>query len=148
MLQVRAYGAVDEFSSILGVVMTTNIENEDKKLLTSIQYNLYQAMNALCGGNIDEKILLDHTQEIETYIDKIESDLEPLHRFILPQGTPESVWLHVARTTCRRAEREVVAWTLEHEETKYDVILSYLNRLSDLFFVLSRRYNKDAEIQT
>jgi len=138
--QVRAYGAVDEFSTTLGVVMTTNVSEGDKELLTKVQRNLYHAMNALCGGIMDESILTGHTKEIEAYIDEVENELPKLHRFILPQGTPESVWFHMARTVCRRAEREVIAWVTQ-QNTSFDVICMYLNRLSDLLFVLSRRYN-------
>lgn len=145
--QVRAYGAVDEFSSMLGVVMTTNLSVSDKELLTKVQQNLYHAMNALCGGSMDETILTSHTEKIEAYIDEIEARLPKLHRFILPQGTPESAWLHVARTVCRRAEREVVAW-VSHQETSFDAICMYLNRLSDLLFVLSRDYNRGTEVST
>ncbi len=146
--QVQAYGAVDEVSSILGVVMTTQINDIDKKFITAIQQNLYHVMVALSGGPIAIDILTSHIRELEERIDTLEEDLPPLHRFILPQGTQESVWFHMARTTCRRAERHVVAWTQEQKNTEFDVVVSYLNRLSDLFFVMSRSYNKGREVST
>lgn len=145
---VQAYGAVDELSCVLGVVMTTQISNDDKKLITTIQQNLYHVMVGLSGGSIASDILLKHTQELEQYIDILEESLTPLHRFILPQGTQESVWFHMARSTCRRAERQVVGWTQKQEIIEYDAIISYLNRLSDLFFVMSRGYNRGQEVST
>lgn len=147
-VQVQAYGAVDELSSVLGVVMTTQINSNDQKLITTIQQNLYHVMVGLSGGSLMEDVLKGHTREVEKYIDTLEKDLEPLHRFLLPQGTQESVWFHMARTICRRAERQVVAWTHEQKNMQHDALISYLNRLSDLFFVMSRSYNKGQEVST
>ena len=145
--QIHAYGAVDELSSILGVVHNTHIKREDKELTTDIQKNLYLLMSFLSGAPTDGVVLSEHIQSIEKYIDTVEENLPPIHRFILPQGTPEAVWLHVARSVCRRAEREVVAWVSDQTHVP-DSIVMYLNRLSDLLFVLSRKYNKNEEVST
>lgn len=137
--QIQSYGAIDELSSFIGVIIALDLEKRDIEFLTDTQRYLYEMMSVLCGATVDLKHATRHVLHMEEYIDEIEKELPPLNAFILPQGTEIGSWFHVLRTVCRRAERDVVSF--DHAE-----IMRYLNRLSDLFFVLARKYNKDNEV--
>ena len=92
-----------------------------------------------------EKLRLQPTQVqyLERQIDRINESLQPLKSFVLPSGTPQAAWLHLARTVCRRAERQV--WRLAESARVDQPVLQYLNRLSDLLFVMARAANKGGE---
>lgn len=141
-LRLEAYGTVDELSSFIGVLINRLVEQEDIDFLLSIQNDLFMLGAALATvGKTDCKV---SAEKIETEIDKIQSSLPELHCFILPRGCEGAVFSHVCRTVCRRAERRIV--TLSENFEINAEILQYFNRLSDYFFVLSRKCNKNAEI--
>ena len=101
-------------------------------------------MADLAGAPQDLAVLVKKTTLIENEIDRLEKQLPDLKRFILPRGTESSCFLHIVRTVCRRAERNVVRF-MDKKENKKPFLLQYLNRLSDLFFTLARYYNNQQE---
>jgi len=148
--QVKAYGVIDELSSFIGLVISTIKTETDREFLTEIQRDLHKIMAILSGSRIDLRNQQKRIIIIEKKIDAPEKKLLPLRRFILPQGGLESSWFHVLRTVCRRAERSAVGFVLNTKKPKkeYDIIIKYLNRLSDYFFVMARVYNRKKEIVT
>ena len=148
--RVAAYGDVDELNAVLGLVIATEPLPRIDDVLLPIQRDLF-AIGALLATPNQEKMRqhLEKAQignsrisELERAIDAGDDELEPLRSFILPGGTQKAASLHVARTVCRRAERSVVGLTAETEIPELVVI--YLNRLSDLLFTLARVANKRA----
>ena len=139
--RVAAMGDVDELNSLLGVILCEDLPGELRDLLIGVQHDLFDL-----GGemSIPGATLLKPTQpaRLEAAIDKYNADLGPLKEFILPGGTRSAALTHLARTVCRRAERMAVA--LAAEEAVSDAGRQYLNRLSDLLFVLGRWLNKAA----
>lgn len=147
-VRVAAYGDVDELNAILGVVRAADIEPSLDSLLQRVQNELFVLGTDLATPGELSRIdrLSDNTiAQLEQDIDGFENELEPLRQFILPGGTFAAAQLHMARTVCRRAERSVV--TLAQSEHVNPITLSYLNRLSDWFFVLARVVNAHAGIQ-
>lgn len=147
-LRIIAYGVVDEANSHIGLIIS-NIEKNSifddvKKILLNVQQDLFVIGAELANPNTlkDDNILVktEMISTIEKYIDKFESELAPLSNFILPGGSIESSLLHICRTVVRRAEISAVA--LAKEQKINQEILTYLNRISDLFFVLARVTNK------
>jgi cob(I)alamin adenosyltransferase len=155
--RVEAYGTVDELNAHLGVV-TSGLANghtdrDVLALLTRIQSELFDIGAELAtppdraGSKLASRVpAIDSSKvgAIEAAIDAFESRLDPLKTFILPGGSPSAAALHVARTVARRAERRVV--TLSRQEVVSGEILRYLNRLSDLLFVVARVVNQSAGI--
>ncbi len=148
--RVEAYGDVDELNAQLGVVRAVEMMPRIDEVLVPIQRDLF-SLGALLATPQPEKVTqqlekarLDGRRiaELERAIDEGEQELEPLTAFILPGGTPKSAALHVARTVCRRAERRVIA--LSHDVEIPQIVVVYLNRLSDLLFVLARVANRRA----
>lgn len=137
--QVEAYGSVDELTSFLGLVIVKVKDKNQASFLLGIQRDLYKIMGYLAGAKEDMEPLENKVNKIEQLIDNVSPELPELKRFILPGGTELSAWFHVLRTVCRRAERAVVFYK------NSEIIIKYLNRLSDLFFVLSRFYNQKQE---
>jgi len=141
--RIQAYGTVDELNAILGIVVTELKSEELKKDLRSIQSELFTVGADLATPNNKSvkivKVDNNFTKRIETLIDKYDEQLPELKNFILPGGSKASAYLHLARTVCRRAEREVVSLIKEVEINPE--IEVYLNRLSDLLFVLARYEN-------
>lgn len=141
--RIKAYGTVDELNAILGIVIAESKSEELKGDLRSIQAELFTIGADLATPNnksvkivrADEKF----SRRIETLIDRYDEKLPELKNFILPGGSKASAYLHLARTVCRRAEREVVSLIKEVEINPE--IQVYLNRLSDLLFVLARYEN-------
>jgi cob(I)alamin adenosyltransferase len=147
-LRIIAYGVVDEANSHIGLIIS-NIERNSifddvKKILLNVQQDLFVLGAELANPNTlkDDNMLVkrEMISTIEKYIDKFESELAPLSNFILPGGSIESSLLHICRTVVRRAETSAVA--LAKEQKINQEILTYLNRISDLFFVLARVTNK------
>lgn len=157
--RIAAYGGVDELNSHLGVVRAQGIPAEFDDWLGSIQNDLFDLGADLCVPQ-DQPESADDTpdateaahasvlrvsrwqaQRLEEWIDACNARLEPLQSFVLPGGSLESAQLHVARTVCRRVETLVVA--LAHEYQINADVLRYLNRLSDLLFVMARCCNQD-----
>lgn len=144
--RVAAYGSVDELNAVLGLLLSLRPEPGEADLLRSIQNDLFDVGADLCvPPTADEapgarlRVRPEQATRLELAIDRLNANLSPLTSFILPGGGPAAAWAHLARTVCRRAEREVVA--LDHGETVNPQVVVYLNRLSDLLFVLARVYN-------
>lgn len=148
--RVDAYGDVDELNASLGLARSIEMMPRIDEVLVPIQRDLF-AIGALLATPDHEKMKEQLTKaridevriaELERQIDACDAELEPLKSFIIPGGTPKAAALHVARTVCRRAERRVVHLTTQVELPHLVVI--YLNRLSDLLFMLARVANKRA----
>lgn len=139
--RVAAMGDVDELNSLIGVILCEDLPADVRELFIGIQHDLFDL-----GGemSIPGAVLLKATQpaRLEEAIDHYNADLGPLKEFILPGGNRAAALTHLARTVCRRAERLTIA--LATEETVSDAARQYLNRLSDLLFVLGRWLNKAA----
>jgi cob(I)alamin adenosyltransferase len=148
--RVEAYGDVDELNAVIGMARSIEMMPRIDEVLAPIQRDLFSLGALLATPQPDkvaqqlEKARIDDARiaELEQAIDHGEQELEPLRAFILPGGTPKSAALHVARTVCRRAERKVIA--LAHEVDVPPIVVVYLNRLSDLLFVLARVANRRA----
>ena len=147
-LRIIAYGEVDEANSHIGLIIS-NIEKNSifddvKKILLDVQQDLFVLGAELANPNTlkDDNMLVkrEMSSTIEKYIDNFESELAPISNFILPGGSIESSLIHICRTVVRRAETSAVALAKEHKINQE--ILTYLNRISDLFFVLARVTNK------
>lgn len=146
--RVVAYGTVDELNSVLGLVRTVELSEQVDGWLFRIQNDLFDVGADLCvpeasGDQRPEhpplRVSSEQVTRLENCIDEINEPLEPLTSFVLPGGSPASSWLHLARTVCRRAE--IAVWTLKERETVNDEVVRYLNRLSDLLFVLAQHCN-------
>lgn len=149
-LRIEAYGTVDELNSALGLAITETLNEDVKNLLLKIQNYLFQIGSDLASPDLESKnkfitrLNEETISELEHQIDEFEAKLPPLKNFILPGGAKSAALLDVARTSCRRAERRVVA--LKTQEIINGNILIFLNRLADLLFVLSRIENMEANI--
>jgi cob(I)alamin adenosyltransferase len=135
-LRVEAYGTVDETNSAVGVILGNPALPADiQRALTEIQHDLFDLGGELCiPGHI--MIGAAHVDRLETVLDGLNEGLPPLKEFILPGGGPAAAACHLARAICRRAERR--CWSLARVETVSADALKYLNRLSDLLFVMAR----------
>jgi len=133
--RVAAYGTVDELNSSIGIVLAQDIPAPIREALTQIQHDLFDLGGELCIPGMAMVHEAD-VERLEQTLDGFNADLPPLKDFILPGGGMAAACCHLARTVCRRAEREVV--TLSRSETVRPEAVRYLNRLSDLLFVLSR----------
>lgn len=135
-LRVEAYGTVDETNSVIGTVLAVEtLPTTIRQCLTEVQHDLFDLGGELCiPGHL--VIGAGHVERLETQLDAFNEDLPPLKEFILPGGGPAAAACHVARAVCRRAERR--CWSLARVETVAPEALKYLNRLSDLLFVLAR----------
>lgn len=148
-LRISAYGTVDETNACIGMVrlhLTGHPGLDDK--LGRVQNDLFDLGADLCvpdrGKKPDYEVLRvsdDQVTRLEAEIDEMNAELKPLKSFILPGGSPASVALHVARTVCRRAEREMVALAAQENEPVSAAALKYINRLSDFLFVAGRYVN-------
>ncbi len=147
--RIEAYGTVDELISNIGLLRDQNIDEEAKHFLINIQDRLMNCASILAADCSDCKvkiptILPEDIQVIEIEIDKMDSMLEPLQSFILPGGHPVVSLCHVCRTVCRRCERIVIK--LSEETPVPENVVIYINRLSDFFFVLSRKMAKEHNV--
>ena len=148
--RVEAYGDVDELNAAIGLSRAIELMPRIDEVLVPIQRDLFSLGALLATPERErmraqlEKARIDEERiaQLERAIDAGEAELEPLKAFILPGGTPKAAALHVARTVCRRAERRVVS--LSHEIELPGLVVVYLNRLSDLLFVLARVANRRA----
>jgi len=134
-LRVAAYGTVDETNSCIGVVLAQDLPDDMRSDLVSIQHQLFDLGGELCIPGHAAIFDTDITR-LENTLDRYNDPLPPLKDFILPGGGAAAAHCHVARTVCRRAERDAVA--LSREEPVRMEAIRYLNRLSDLLFVLAR----------
>jgi len=141
--RIVAYGTIDEANAFLGIVLTTEIDSDISEVLTRIQNELFVAGADLSNPNllqIKNRITATMVTKIEKTIDNYENELTPLSNFILPGGDITASQLHFSRTIVRRAETCLVL--LQEQEEINKNCLKYLNRLSDLLFVLGRVINK------
>ena len=144
--RVSAYGDVDELNAWLGLVRAGPLESQLSDMLDRIQRDLLAIGSRLAdpAGKVTARVektsvTPDDVKRLEGWIDLLEDEVPPLRRFILAGGSPAGASLHVARTVCRRAERSVVG--LGREAVEAD-LLTYINRLSDLLFVMARAANR------
>jgi len=139
--RIEAIGAVDELNSTLGVLLAEALPDDARACLVDVQHDLFDL-----GGELSipgyTAVTDAHVERLETAVDAFNADLAPLKDFILPGGTRAAALAHVGRTVCRRAERALV--TLAGSETVGDPARKYVNRLSDLLFVLARALNRSA----
>jgi cob(I)alamin adenosyltransferase len=146
-IRLQAYGSIDELNSLLGVVLVNDVTDKTREILHWLQNILLNLGTDLAtpAENLNtsiKRIGSDLTPRAEAYIDELTVHLPELKNFILPGGTPAAAHLHVARTVCRRAEREIVA--LAAVESINENVSIFVNRLSDLLFVLARYENSSA----
>ena len=144
--RIEAYGTVDELNSLVGVVLTlAGLPEPYRPWLERIQNDLFDVGADIAAPEDPRRerlrVLPAQTQWLEQRCDEVNATLAPLKSFVLPGGTPAAAYLHLARTVCRRAERLAVACG---EEISAEVV-RYLNRLSDLLFILARGANAGAE---
>ena len=145
-LRIDSYGTVDELTSVLGLLISDGASEPLAELLRTVQNDLFDCGSDLCvPGEAGERLRIQpvYTERLEAWIDEYNEALEPLDTFVLAGGTKCSAWLHLARTVCRRAERLVSGLSEVPEEAGRvnPEVLRYLNRLSDLLFVLARAEN-------
>ena len=135
-MRVEAYGTVDEANSAIGVVLACDSVSPDiSNVLTEVQHDLFELGGELCIPG-HSAITDAHVERLEVELDSLNADLPALEEFILPGGGQAAAACHLARTIVRRAER--VTTTLAREENVRPEALKYLNRLSDLLFVIAR----------
>lgn len=141
---VDAYGSIDELNSWVGLIVSELKHDHLRDFLTKVQSDLFTLGCNLAGWKTDLAVLPVRVTEMEVQIDAMEAGLVPLKNFILPGGSTASSRVHLARVVCRRVERQIVA--LAQKEEIDEAIITYLNRLSDLFFVLARFINKNTNV--
>jgi len=144
--RIRAGAVVDELNSVLGLAIAMMADSESASVLASVQNDLFDVGADLSvpesnAGDDDKRLRITagQVERLEHQIDDANQQLEPLTSFVLPGGSPVAAHLHHARTVCRRAEINV--WELAEQEAVNPEVPKYLNRLSDLLFVLARLFN-------
>lgn len=143
---IEAYGSLDELSSFIGLAICYIKEKKD--FFLSLQKDLYQIMAFLAKAPVKITSLQEKTQTIEKMIQSEEKRLPKINQFILPSGSISSCWFHILRVICRRSERQIVGLRkkkiISHKQLL--MIIAFLNRLSDLFFIYARKKNQEKEI--
>ncbi len=145
-LRVETFGTVDELNSVIGLVLSAELDTPIRNCLTRTQHELFDLGGELCMPGYT-LIPAEFVDQLETDLDHFNEDLPPLKDFILPGGSEAACRCHLARTVCRRAERLMVS--LAKNEDLNEISLRYLNRLSDLLFVIARvlaRANDGTEV--
>jgi cob(I)alamin adenosyltransferase len=147
-LRIEAYGAVDELNSVLGLVLAGELPAEFRPWLEQVQNDLFDVGADLSVPLEDEKrerlrVTSGQVERLEELCDLVNEGLEPLKSFVLPGGSEAAARLHVARAVCRRAERRSVA--LAEQQSANPTALAYLNRLSDLLYILARAANAGSQ---
>ena len=146
--RIEAFGTVDELNSILGLAIAAEPGQDLSPLLSRLQNELFAVGAQLATPQPDQHgtdmIEPSHVEALERDIDQYQEHLPELRQFILPGGCPAAAMLHCARTVCRRAERHVVTLQRSDASTASACLLTYLNRLGDLLFVLGRAANQQA----
>lgn len=145
-LRVATFGTVDELNSVIGAALASGLVPRLAAVLPGIQNELFHLGSDLCFLEQDKatfripQIEGRHVEALERVMDELNEVVGPLENFVLPGGTAGAAHLHVARTVCRRAEREAIA--LAHGDTIGTFVIPYLNRLSDALFVMARYENQ------
>ncbi len=141
--RIKAYGAVDEINSSIGIILSDKIEGDIRKILEQIQNELFVVGSDLSNPELNDsrnRVTEEMINELENRIDELEKDLPPITNFILPGGHSTASLVHVTRAITRRAESQVIA--LSEKENININCIKYVNRLSDLLFVIARTINK------
>ena len=141
--RIMAYGTVDEANASIGIVLTNTLDDDIRQVLTQIQNELFLLGSDLSNQNLNDlknRISLESVEKLEEIIDKFELELSPITNFILPGGNLAAAQIHQVRTIVRRAETLVVK--LSDKDEINSNCIKYLNRLSDLMFVMGRLINK------
>jgi cob(I)alamin adenosyltransferase len=149
-LRIETYGTVDELNSWIGVLRDQEVNTKRKELLIEIQDRLFTigSILAIEPGNTKVKvpsISEDDVALLERKMDEMDTELEPMKFFVLPGGNISVSFGHVARTVCRRAERLIIA--LHEQEPVNDLVIKYMNRLSDYLFVLCRKITAELNVE-
>jgi len=142
-LRIKAYGTIDELNATIGLVLSKKFDDDIEDLLRNIQNDLFVAGSDLSNpdlSNMKNRITKEMVANIEKNIDRLENELPPITNFILPGGHEVASLIHIARTIARRAETIVIS--LNEKEKVNDECKKFLNRLSDLLFVIARTVNK------
>lgn len=134
-LRVEAYGTVDELNSVIGIVLSSDLEPGVREVLDMIQHRLFDLGGELAVPGYTT-LEARHVDQLESQLDRFNDELPPLKEFVLPGGNAAAAQCHLARTVCRRAERRVLS--LSRDEAVNPEAQRYLNRLSDLLFVMAR----------
>ena len=146
-IRIESYGTVDELNSFIGLIRDqTGKEDTTYKTLESVQHLLFNIGSVLASDPSKDNLIVpdineEDIEELEKAMDKMNEDLPALKNFILPGGHPTVSQCHISRCVCRRAERLVVS--LKANEPVPDIVVKYLNRLSDFLFILGRKISKD-----
>ncbi len=147
-MRIVAMGDVDELNSVIGIMLTEPISDKIRVCLTRVQHDLFDMGGEICMPSF-AMIKMERVTALETILDEWNDTLTPLKEFILPGGSRAAAYCHLARTVCRRAERQMIALNngeLKAEHKLTEISLQYINRLSDLLFVLCRILNKEAGV--
>jgi cob(I)alamin adenosyltransferase len=149
-LRIEAYGTVDELNAALGLARAHGLDQATDVMVGQLQNELFVLGSALADpdpkGKYHNAITAANATRLEKLIDELETELTPLTTFILPGGSITAAQIHLARTVCRRAERLVVRLARQSESSVPRALFVYLNRLSDLLFVLARVVNHRARV--
>ena len=147
--RIEAFGALDELNSVIGVTLCFVEDEKLRTVLTKVQNDLFQVGSDLAGSELKENALPhitpEHITEVEKMIDELEDKLGMPKKFILPGGTTSSSFLHLTRAIARKAERVLVG--LKGTMKLNPEMLIYMNRLSDLLYVLARQANKELDVK-
>ncbi len=151
--RLEAYGTVDELNSVIGMLLNFEISEFDKNLISFIQNKLFDAGAFLAAEKSCSQYPLPELksisqadiQQLEQAIDIFSSGLPELKNFVIPAGSEQISWCNIARTVCRRAERRIIS--IKNAPENYLNIIIFMNRLSDLLFVMGRKYAKDNNIE-
>jgi cob(I)alamin adenosyltransferase len=150
-LRIQVYGTLDELNSVIGLAISFEVDKALEKQLIEIQNDIFRISSILASPdekskkNLKQSVSQDDVNKIERWIDTLDEQLPVLKNFILPGGSKSASFLHLARTVCRRAERHLN--TLSKTVNINGRIVIYINRLSDLFFVMARYANKEAHVE-
>jgi len=142
-LRVEAMGDVDELNAVIGILLTEPLPELISSTLTRVQHDLFDLGGEICIPG-HSMVKPERVDSLENILDELNDALEPLKEFILPGGTKAAAYCHLARTVCRRAERQLIK--LHREDQVTEVSLQYLNRLSDLLFVMCRSINQFSNV--
>lgn len=142
-MRIQALGDVDELNAVIGVLLTESLAEQVQQLLINVQHDLFDLGGELCMPHYN-LLKAERVTAIETALDGWNDNLPALKEFILPGGSRAAAYCHLARTVCRRAERTMQG--LNTQENLTEISLQYINRLSDLLFVLSRVLNCEAGV--
>lgn len=141
--RIDTLGEVDELNAVVGLLLCEELPDDIRALLTDVQHDLFDLGGEVCIPGMS-MISGKHVDKLEAELDRLNEPLAPLKDFILPGGSRAAALAHLARTVCRRAERAIVALAQAEGEAVNDGPRQYLNRLSDLLFVLGRSLNRAA----